>query len=154
MSPLLLALTSWWGRALIDVRIRWDNLNYEWFSKVVQFNEDDQFLLFHRWGIADLKRLAGVSVATISGFVLLLWLWLRRAKRPKDPAVRLWEKTCAALAKKGLRRAASEAPMTYAARVPAIGELARLYTEHRYGAQPVALSALKEAAARVATAGR
>lgn len=137
---------TWWGRAILEARMRWDNLNYQWFSNVVQFNEDEQFLMFDKWGLGDIMRLATFSFCAIVVFVIVLWLWLRRKARTADPAVRLWEQVCARMAKHGFSRAPSEGPLSFGKRVPQIADFAKLYTEHRYGPEPIALDRLRKTA--------
>ncbi len=140
---------AWWGRAALAVQIFWDNLNYQWFTRVVQFGEDEQFSLLAGWGLASLRKMAlaaGISVACV---LLGLWFWIKRAISHPDPAVRLWQHACIRLERKGLPRKPHEAPLTFAARhpqLPALSQLAELYAAHRYGRSPVALKELREAA--------
>jgi protein-glutamine gamma-glutamyltransferase len=139
---------TWWGRALLEVRMRWDNLNYQWFSRVVQFNEDEQFLLFDSWGLSSMKRAAAVGLGSLVVITLLLWMWLRRPAQAMDPAVRLWEKTCARLAKMGFPKGIAEGPLAYSQRVPALGAFAQLYIDHQYGSRLVDLASLRREAGK------
>ena len=140
---------AWWGRALLSVQIYWDNLNYQWFTKVVQFGEDEQYSLFSAWGLGSIKKLALTTLGLLAAFGLGLWWWIRRPARHPDPAVRAWEAACAGLARKGRGRSPEEAPLTYARRVPQILPLAEVYNRYRYGSVPVPLSDIKAAAALV-----
>lgn len=140
---------AWWGQAVLKVQMFWDNLNYQWYTRVVQFNEDEQFSFLAGWGLMRMGRVALIALALLGLTLLGLWLWIRRPARHPDPAVRLWQQVCRWLAKKGHPRRPDEAPLAYATRVPAVAELARLYTEHRYGPAPLPLERLRKAAAQL-----
>jgi hypothetical protein len=144
---------AWWGQTVLAIRQYWDNLNYAWFTRVVQFNEEEQFVFFSLLGLADIVKACLATLATLLLVTGLIWWWIRRPAQHPDPAVRVWQRVCAALARKGLARGPAEPPLAYATRcspsVPGLTNLALLYIDHRYGTRPAVLAALKSAAAEV-----
>jgi len=129
---------AWWGRAILMTQVYWDNLNYKWFTYVVQFNQDEQSSMFLHWGFETLAQVAGWAAAAVAILLLTLQWWLKRGQRPKDRSVRLWQESCDLVAKrKSLQRQPAEAPLAFAKRVsaevPAILPLAEIYNQHRYG---------------------
>lgn len=138
-----------WGQAVLRVQMFWDSLNYQWFMRVVQFNEDEQFSFFAGLGLWRMRTVGIIAIVLMVLVLAALWLWVRRPVRHPDPAVRLWQSVCQRLAKKGRPRLPNEAPLAYAARVPEVAEFAQLYSEHRYGEEPVTLQRLRRAAAQL-----
>ncbi len=138
-----------WGQAVLRVQMLWDAMNYHWFTGVVQFNEDEQFSFLASWGLMRLKNVLLVAGGLTALILSALWLWIRRPARHPDPAVRLWQRACGWMAKKGLPRLPHEGPLDYAGRVPAITELAELYTTHRYGPEELPIERLHRAAAQL-----
>ena len=146
---------TWWGRAITETQLMWDNINYQWYTRVVQFDEDDQDSLYNT-----LIRLAhGTTTLVLFGLLLpsapllFLWFWLNRKRRHADPVVRSWQSFCAKLAKAGVERHANEAPSSYTARaakalpqaanqIAAIGEL---YVQYRYGSDGLITKDLQRA---------
>lgn len=149
------ARNTWWGRMIQQSTTLWDHVNYVWYDRVVQFDEQEQTDLWQNWGIFRLSA----KVLVIGGMVVfalplvLLALWLRRRVRHPDPAVRLWQRFCQHLAKLGIERFSSEGALAYAHRAAgalpqrsdSIQHIASLYVAHRYGGDPGALAALREA---------
>ncbi len=145
----------WWGEWLQQAATISDHLNYWWYDRVVQFDEQEQTDLWQTWGLLRLP----MSVLLAGGLGLLLLplvliaLWLRRRTRHPDPVVRLWQRFCARLARQGIVRASNEGPLDFAARAararPAkaseIEQIASLYAAHRYGSSAVTLRALRHA---------
>ncbi|MDB6138691.1 MAG: transglutaminase [Verrucomicrobiaceae bacterium] len=133
---------TWWGRSLTETQLFWDNVNYQWYSRVVQFDEDDQTGLIRSWKLFhyDWRLLALGAVLMFALPMLGLWFWLKRRPRHADPAVRLWRVFCQKLAKAGVPRAGHEAPTTFTARaalaLPQAAEqiqaIGKLYVQMRY----------------------
>jgi protein-glutamine gamma-glutamyltransferase len=135
-----------WGQAVLRVQMFWDNLNYQWFTRVVQFNEDEQFSLFAGWGLMRISNMLAIALGAFLLVLTLLWLWIRRPARHPDPAVRLWQQVCRWLDKRGMPRLPHEPPLAYAARVPQVADFATLYAQHRFGSTPLPMKQLRQAA--------
>ncbi len=133
---------TWWGQALNEGLLFWDNINYQWYSSVVQFDEADQLSLFNSLHLSRMRfSVLVVTLCVVFGLPLLfLWLWLRRTPRHPDPAVRAWQRFCRKLARAGVPRLAHEPPATFTARAaqalpaaaPCILHIGGLYVRHRY----------------------
>ena len=144
---------TWWGRAINETQLFWDGVNYQWYSHVVQFDEDDQDSLFNTWHLMSYRAptLVGGGLALILTPMALVWLWLRRKTRHPDPAVRAWRAFCEKLARAGVARAANEAPESYARRAALalpgmaaeIERIGDLYVRLRYAGDQAALGELK-----------
>ena len=145
---------TWWGRAFTETQLFWDNINYQWYTRVVQFDEDDQQGLFnasrlfrYHWRVL---ALAGLLVFSLP--LLLLWLWIRRTPRSSDPAVRSWQTFCKKLARAGVTRAAHEPPLTYATRAATalpqaavqIRHIGDLYVQARYAGNDSVITEIKQ----------
>ena len=146
---------SWLGRAFESVQGQWEHLNYLWYERVVQFDEQEQFDLWMRLGLMRMPvRVLASGLVFIFGLpLLLLWAWLRRSARHPDPAAREWLGFCAKLAKAGVKREAHEGPVAYsmraAASLPDKAEQIHAVTQHylccRYGDHTTALEAMRRA---------
>lgn len=142
-SAFAMARRTWWGRFMGQSTALWDHLNFVWYDRVVQFDEQEQNELWQDWGIFRLsaKALVFGSMAVFAVPLVLLALWLRRRVRHSDPAVRLWQRFCQKLARLGAVRASSEGAETFARRAAAqfpqraeaIQHIATLYMACRYG---------------------
>jgi hypothetical protein len=150
------------------VRLFWDNVNYQWNSRVIQFDEDTQMEWLGSMGLLRLMRsqwrdvvLLGFCALAAIFMLGILMLWLRRPARQRDPWARAWQELCERLGKAGLpRRAPSEGPLAYARRMgshrPALAveveRLAVVYAGARYGGQKESLRDYRKAAKRLAKA--
>ncbi len=133
---------TWWGRAINQAQLVWDGVNYQWYSRVVQFDEDDQDSLFNTWRLMRLRvpTLVAGGLVLFAAPLALLWLWLSRKTRHPDPAVRAWRAFGAKLARRGVVRADNEGPENYAARAALalpgaaaqIRRIGDLYVQLRY----------------------
>ena len=152
----LLALArngSWWGRLIQQSTTLWDHMNFVWYDRVVQFDEQEQTDLWQNWGLFRLstKSLVLGGLALFSLPLVVLALWLGRTLRHPDPAVRLWQQFCRRLTKRGIVRAAGEGPLAFAGRAAVlipqkaemIQRIAALYVAHRYGGSAGALPELR-----------
>ncbi|MDB6119608.1 MAG: hypothetical protein JWO08_3389, partial [Verrucomicrobiaceae bacterium] len=71
---------TWWGRAITETQLFWDQVNYQWYTRVVQYDEDDQTGLISAW---KLMRYGwkNLVIGLIVCFLLplaLLWWWISR----------------------------------------------------------------------------
>jgi transglutaminase-like putative cysteine protease len=129
---------------LRDLRLAWDNVNFQWDLRVLGFDEDHQRELFSELGLPHGRWVpsAGWVLVTTAPVLIALGFWLRRTgKRSRDPVVAAWGRFCRALAADGVPRAPGEGPRTFteraAAALPARAEEIRsvgaLYIRERYG---------------------
>ncbi|UVE19296.1 DUF3488 and transglutaminase-like domain-containing protein [Pseudomonas sp. LS44] len=143
LSPLRYRNVSW----LNELRLSWDQLNYDWQRWVLGYQGEQQLQLLQRWfGRVDGRDLA---LAMVGGGGLLLGLvalWLFKPwRREQDAQRRLFRQFETLLARHGLRRAAGEGPRAYAERaslaLPAQAEAIRTFGQ-AYEAQRYAGRAL------------
>lgn len=145
---------SWLGAAFQEVELAWDQVNYFWYDRVVQFDELKQQDLWSKLGLFQMSATElGIGGLVLFGLPLaaLSWWFRRRALHP-DPAVRLWMKFCDDLAKAGIKREPFEGPLAFARRAgetmpgkaSQIARAADLYARYRYGTGP-SLDELKAA---------
>ena len=138
--PLLMRADLAWLR---DLRYRWDAVANGWNQWIVGYNPQRQRDLLARFGFdaADWRQMA-MLLAAASGAALAALAWsLLRQRRHPDPALSLWLKAAAKLARHGLPPAPWEGPRDYARRVaalrPAIAQeivaISALYAGARYG---------------------
>ena len=145
---------TWWGRSLNEIQSFTDYLNYQWYTRVVQFDEDDQEGLYN--GLLRVFHKTS-TVVLMAGLVFVMpllgvWLWLRRSKPAQDPAVRAWNTFCRKLARVGIPRQSNEGPTAYAGRAAkALPQAARniqaignLYVDCRYGGNDSVMAELKK----------
>jgi hypothetical protein len=131
-------------RAVTDLRLWWDSVEYDWYNSVISFDEESQIAWMNWLGIGRLRGhwLLLASLGTVALACLGLLLWLRRPAPVRDPWLREWQGLCRRLEKLGLpARFDSEGPLHYAERVAqarpqmagVIRPLALAYAESRYG---------------------
>lgn len=138
-------------RTLTDLRLWWDSVEYDWYSTVINFDEEAQIAWLNWLGLGQFRGQSLVLVAIFGGVLLLalmgLLFWLRRPAPVRDPWQRAWLRLCLRLERLGApARLPSEGPLNYAERVarakPALAtrvrSLAREYAEVRYGREPAA----------------
>lgn len=123
-------------------RLAWDTLNNRWNQWVLAYGPENQAALLARLGLHSWTRTA---LALLGGLVLLLaalgLVLLVRRRQHLDPALRLYQRFCRKLARRGIVRAPSEGPAAFAARVqqlrPELSEAVALindrYIAIRYG---------------------
>jgi transglutaminase-like putative cysteine protease len=128
----------------------WDNLNAGWNDWVVQFDRAAQESVLSGLGFDEPDWRAFATVLAvglgIAVGVLVLWLALELRPRATDPAAAAYRRFQQRLARRGIERAASEAPRDFAARVrrlrpdlalPALA-ITETYLRLRYGPAPAA----------------
>ncbi len=140
--------------------LAWDALNNRWNEWVVGYSAGTQQELLAALGIDRLGYvgaiIALVAVLPVAG--LILWIAAKMGARQclnRDPTGRAYDTFCRRLARRGMVRGESEAPVAFADRA-AIGRpdlaidirrITRLYTRLRYGKQasPKRLAAFRDA---------
>ncbi len=120
----------------------WDTLNNRWNLWVLAYGPDNQLALLSNLG---LRSWLGMTLAMLAAVAVLLLLiafaLLFRRSNDGDPAARLYERFCAKLARRGIRRAPAEGPVEFAIRArgqrpdlaAAIDSINRRYVAIRYG---------------------
>ncbi len=142
--PFLATTQATW---LINLRLNFDILNYQWNQWVLGYNPERQFAFLTRLGMEDitwqkmaLSMMGGV--AFLIGVFTLIMLY-RLTRRDTDAAQRLYLQFCRKLEKVGVRRDAHEGPQDFAARAAVlkpqvatdIVDITSLYVALRYQAQ-------------------
>lgn len=130
-----------------DLSMAWDALAYRADPWLADYDQAAQEVLLRRVGIASrtwsgrgLALLAGLGLALLAGLLLRPTLARLVAARP-DPAVALYTRFCARLARAGLPRPPHQGPLDFARRVaqlrpdlgPEATAIAGLYADLRYG---------------------
>ena len=128
----------------------WDNLNAEWNDWVVQFDREAQDGILAEFGFDDpdwhaFATVLAVGLAVAVG-ILALWMAFELRPRAADPVVTVYRRYEGRLARRGIERAAGEAPRDFAQRVrrhrPELGlpalEITETYLRLRYGPAPTA----------------
>jgi hypothetical protein len=128
----------------------WDSLNAEWNDWVVQFDRASQDSVLSGLGFDDpdwqaFATALAVGLAVAIG-ILVLWLAIELRPRATDPAAAAYRRFENRLARRGIERAAAEAPRDFAQRVrrlrpdlalPALA-ITEAYLRLRYGPEPPA----------------
>ena len=137
--PFLMRVDLPWLR---DLRFRWDAVTNAWNQWIIGYTPQRQQELLSRLGMGtpDWRRMTAALSIACAGVLLGLTLWALRQRRRRDPALALWRKATARLAKSGLGPRAWEGPVAYAARVAdarpdistAIRDIAMSYARLRY----------------------
>ncbi len=138
--PALPRIDAAWLR---DIRYRWEALNNTWNQVVLGYNPDRQRDLLTWLGLpdADWRSLVALLAGACGVGLLLLVLWAVAARPPRDPALRLWRRGLARLARQRLAPTTGETPLAFARRVeaerphlaPSVERFALAYCTTRYG---------------------
>jgi hypothetical protein len=128
----------------------WDNFSAEWNDWVVKFDRAAQDGILRQLGFDDPDwRAFAVALAiglAVAVAILALWLALELRPRATDPAAAAYRRFQNRLARRGIERAAAEAPRDFAQRVrrlrpdlalPALA-ITEIYLRLRYGPTPAA----------------
>ena len=125
----------------------WDAVNFNWDQWVLGYSHSKQVQLLSHLGLElqSWKQIAvGLLVAVcITFFIMAVWLF-HKSSRGRDRLVRTYQRFCAKLARRGVRRAPHEGPAAFAARVATthpewaedVNVISRLYMDLRYGTHP------------------
>jgi transglutaminase-like putative cysteine protease len=113
-SPLRYRQLTW----LNQLRLSWDNLNYDWQRWVLGYQGAQQLQLLQRWfGRIDARLLAISLVGGGALLLSLLALWLFKPwQRERDPQRRVFRGFERLLARHGVHRAPGEGARVFAAR--------------------------------------
>lgn len=117
-SPLRYRNVGW----INELRLAWDNINYNWQRWVLGYRSEQQLGLLQRWfGTLDWSRLA-LAIVGGGGLLLgLLALWLFKPwRRERDPQQRLLRRYESLLLRHGLRRDKGEGVRAFAERAAAL----------------------------------
>ncbi|WP_043307403.1 DUF3488 and transglutaminase-like domain-containing protein [Pseudomonas sp. ML96] len=140
-SPLRYRNVGW----INELRLAWDNINYNWQRWVLGYRSEQQLGLLQRWfGTLDWTRLA-LAIVGGGGLLLgLLALWLFKPwQRERDPQQRLLRRYESLLLRHGLRRDRGEGVRAFAERAAAlmplqaqaIAAFAQAFEAQRYAGQ-------------------
>ena len=138
---------SGWRNPWRQAGMVWDNLNYQWDVRVLNFDQDEQRTFLARIGLGDLRGFSSMLVVAliVIGAIAGVAVFLRRPwQRSDDPVQRGYRRFCLGLAGAGVVRRLSEGPNDFAERaaraLPEQGDFIRritaLYVRLRYGAEP------------------
>ncbi len=145
-----------WRDLTRELNLAWDNINYQWELRVLNFDEDNQRAFLVQLGFAAIQwiPLAFITLTAIAGVLALISAWLRRPGRPRrDEAGRAWAEFCRRLAAAGVRREPWEGPRHFGDRAAAqlapsrdgILRVTDLYSRIRYSPAPPAPRELLDA---------
>lgn len=104
---------------LNDARLAWDNVNYQWQLRVLNFKGEEQMGLFRRWlGTADWQRVGMVVLGLAGGIMLLQAMWWLRPRRMNGSAQqRVWKRLDQRLARLRLQALPGEGPRAWQQRL-------------------------------------
>ncbi len=130
---------------LQQLRLTWDSVTYTWNQWVLGYSPERQRLLLSRLGFSDAtwQRLA-VILVICAGIAVLIGaaFALRDLRRTRDDEIRAaYNRFCAKLARRGLRRNQAEGPLVFADRAcrlrpelkQPVRDITKLYVGLRYG---------------------
>ncbi len=130
---------SWMRQA----RSLWSSVDYSWQRWIINYDRKKQFNFLSGLGINTLKTLLYWLLGLLAVVTGLLAISVfRKSKQKQDKAQQYYQKACQKIAKNGLVRQASEAPISFLKRVtpqlPAkdrqsFAHITSLYLQIRYG---------------------
>lgn len=114
--PLAMRFDAEFLRAL---RYRWEAANNRWNQWVLGYTPERQRDTLRRLGLGEAgwQTLSMALVGCSALVLLILAATAWRTRRPRDPAVREWQRLCRQLRRHGLILADWEGPLAFAARV-------------------------------------
>lgn len=144
---------SWWTVLRHRLMLWHDAATTNWDNWVIDYNSRRQAALLRRLGWKDASR-ASLGLATLALLVLIIALIKTlggRARGPKDPALRAYNRYCRRLARIGIARQGFEGPRDYLTRAvrmrpdlgPDMTSITKAYIEARYAQRPAALTRLR-----------
>jgi transglutaminase-like putative cysteine protease len=124
-------------------RQSWDSVNNGWNQWVLNYNQKQQQRLLQDLGVGIESwphMILALVLAVIATTALVAAAVLWRRQQPQDKVVRLWQRFCKKLARRGLPRQVWEGPQDFATRVAAarpelkqpVQNIANLYIGLRY----------------------
>ncbi len=122
-------------------RLGWDTINNRWNQWVLGYGSESQLALLSRFGLRSWLGMTFAMVGALAALLLAISIILLLRRPPDDPVRRLYERFCAKLARRGIRRVPSEGPAQFAARARnhrpdlagTIDSISRRYIAIRYG---------------------
>lgn len=149
-SPLRYRDLDW----VNDLRMAWENINYNWQRWVLGYRSEQQLSLLQSWfGKLDWQRMAIVMVGGGGLMLGLLALWLFKPwRRVGDPQQKLLRRYETLLARHGVQRSKGEGIRAFSERAMAlmplqaraIAEFAQAFEAQRYGSQEQAPGVLRD----------
>ncbi len=102
-----------------DIRLTWDDVNYQWQLKVLGYESERQLEFFKRWlGTSDWQRVGLYALLAMLLVMVPLALWtLRPQRRRRDPRREAWLRLNRRLARIGLQAQTAEGPRAWQARL-------------------------------------
>ncbi|TVP92116.1 MAG: DUF3488 domain-containing protein [Pseudomonadaceae bacterium] len=103
------------------LRLGWDEANFQWQMRVLNYQSERQGDFFRRWlGTADWQRVAVVLLLAAAMVMIPLALWtLRPGKRARDKRKRAWQLLDRRLQSLGLQAQRGEGPRAWQQRLSA-----------------------------------
>lgn len=120
----------------------WSNIDYHWQRWVINYDNKNQSGFLSSLGITDIKAMLYWMVGSIGLITALLsWLLLYQKQQAIDPVVRLYNRFCQKIAKRGLLRGPCEGAKDFAGRVKiklpekatSIDQITDLFIKLHYG---------------------
>lgn len=149
-SPLRYRDVAW----INQMRLAWEELNYNWQRWVLGYRGEQQLGLMQRWfGTLEWRSIVLVMVGGGAFILGLLALWLFKPwQREHDPQQRLLRRYEALLLRHGVQRDKGEGVRAFAERAAqrlpqqaqAIDAFARAFEAQRYAGQPASPEQLRE----------
>ena len=127
---------------LKQTRQLWSNVDYNWQRWVINYDNKNQSRFLSSLGIADIKAMIYWMVGIIGLITALLsWLLLHQKQKTTDPVLRIYNRFCKKLVKRGLLRGRGEGAKDFAERVKIklpeqtanIDQITDLFIKLRYG---------------------
>jgi protein-glutamine gamma-glutamyltransferase len=102
-----------------NLRLVWDDVNYQWQLRVLGYQSERQLETFRRWlGTADWQRIGVIMLILVALVMIPLALWtLRPERRDRDPRKRAWAELNQRMMKLGLQAGSGEGPRDWQRRL-------------------------------------
>jgi transglutaminase-like putative cysteine protease len=127
---------------LKQTRQLWSNVDYQWQRWVINYDNKNQSRFLSSLGIADIKAMIYWMVGIVCLITAVLsWILLHQKQKTTDKVLRIYNRFCKKLAKRGLSRGAGEGAKDFAERVKRklpeqttdIDQITDLFVKLRYG---------------------
>jgi transglutaminase-like putative cysteine protease len=127
---------------LKQTRQLWSNIDYNWQRWVINYDNKNQSSFLSSLGITDIKAMMYWMIGSIGLLTTLLsWLLLYQKQPAIDPVLRIYNRFCKKLAKRGLTKGQAEGAKDFAERIKitlpeqaaSIDQVTHLFIKLRYG---------------------
>ena len=127
---------------LKQARQLWSNVDYNWQRWVINYDNKNQSRFLSSLGIADIKAMIYWMIGIIGMITALLsWFLLHQKQKTTDPIVRIYNRFCKKIVKRGLLRGRGEGAKDFAGRVKIklpeqatnIDQITDVFIKLRYG---------------------